>query len=54
MIEDLVDYQKSITTQQLSGKIVEPAKIQFTKFLKHVASICKKKFLEFDKSMKDH
>ena len=37
-----------VTAQQLSGKVVEQAKIEFTKFLQHVVSTHKEKFLEFD------
>ena len=37
-----------VTAQELSEKIVEQAKIEFTKFLQHVVSTHKEKFLEFD------
>lgn len=37
-----------VTAQELSEKIVEQAKIEFTKFLQHVFSTHKEKFLEFD------
>ena len=37
------------TTQQLSGKIVEQVKIEFTKFLQLLVSALKEEFLEFYK-----